>query len=135
MPIYLKQGATSQARNERDREVRDTVEKILADVSARGDAAVRELSVRFDGWDRESFRLTDAEIERCMHSLKPQDLDDIAFAQTQVRNFAEIQRASMQDVEVETLPGVVLGHKTHPGRTRRAATCRAANTRCWRRRT
>ncbi len=114
MPIYLKQGATSQARNERDREVRDTVEKILADVSARGDAAVRELSVRFDGWDRESFRLTDAEIERCMHSLKPQDLDDIAFAQTQVRGFAEIQRASMQDVEVETLPGVVLGHKHIP---------------------
>ena len=112
MPLYLKHGATSQTRSERDREVRDTVETILADVSARGDAAVRELSVRFDGWDRESFRLSDAEIERCMNSLRPQDLDDIAFAQAQVRNFAEIQRASMQDVEVETLPGVVLGH-TH----------------------
>ena len=103
-----------ETRTERDRQVRATVEKILADVEAGGDKAVRELSVRFDGWDRTDFRLTDAEVRRCMDSLTPQDLADIAFAQKQVRNFAEIQRSSMQDVEVETLPGVWLGHKHIP---------------------
>ena len=114
MPTYLKQSATMETRTERDRQVRATVEKILADVEAGGDKAVRELSVRFDGWDRTDFRLTDAEVRRCMDSLTPQDLADIAFAQKQVRNFAEIQRSSMQDVEVETLPGVWLGHKHIP---------------------
>ena len=111
MPIYLKQGATSHTHAERDRNIRDTVETILEDVSKRGDDAVRELSLRFDGWNPSSFRLSDQEIERCTASLSPQALEDIAFAQKQVRNFAQIQRASLQDVEVETLPGVVLGHK------------------------
>ena len=114
MPTYLKRGATTETRTERDRQVRETVEKILADVEAGGDQAVRELSTRFDGWDRTDFRLTDAEIERCVDSLTPQNLADIAFAQEQVRNFAEIQRSSMQDVEVETLPGVWLGHRHIP---------------------
>ena len=114
MATYLKQGATAEARTRQDNTIRETVETILADVSTRGDDAVRDLSVRFDGWDRATFRLSEAEIDKCMASLSSRDLADIAFAQTQVRNFAEIQRASMRDVEVETLPGVVLGHKHIP---------------------
>ncbi len=114
MAEYLKRGATVEARADRDRQVRDTVEAILTDIERRGDEAVRELSVRFDGWDRDSYRLTPAEIQGCMDRLSAQDLKDIEFAQTQVRNFARIQRDSMRDVEVETLPGVVLGHKHIP---------------------
>ena len=75
---------------------------------------MRELSARFDGWDRGDFRLTDAEIAECMTQLRPQDLDDIRFAQEQVRNFAQHQRDAISDVEVETLPGIVLGHKNIP---------------------
>ncbi|MFD1789629.1 histidinol dehydrogenase [Sphingomonas floccifaciens] len=111
---HLKRGLAQDARVEQNRTVRDTVEGILADIEACGDAAVRELSVKFDRWDRDSYRLTDAEIQGCIDQLNPQDLRDIEFAQTQVRNFAQIQRASMTDVEVETLPGVVLGHKNIP---------------------
>jgi sulfopropanediol 3-dehydrogenase len=114
MAIYLKRGATAEAKADRDRQVRDTVEGILADIEARGDAAVRDLSIKFDTWDRESYRLTPAEIQDCIDQLSGQDLKDIAFAQAQVRNFAQIQRDSMKDVEVETLPGVVLGHKNLP---------------------
>lgn len=114
MAEYLKRGATAEAKADSDRKVRDTVEGILADIAARGDAAVRELSVRFDAWDRDSYRLTADEIQGCIDQLTGQDLRDIEFAQTQVRNFAQIQRASMHDVEVETLPGVVLGHKHLP---------------------
>jgi len=94
--------------------VRDTVEEILSDIEARGDAAVRDLSIKFDNWERDSYRLTEAEIQACIDSLSAQDIKDIEFAQTQVRNFAQIQRDSMKDVEVETLPGVVLGHKNLP---------------------
>jgi sulfopropanediol 3-dehydrogenase len=112
MAEWLKRGATASARAEVDRKVRDTVEATLADIEARGDAAVRDLSIRFDGWDREDYRLSPAEIQACIDQLSAQDLKDIEFAQAQVRNFARIQRESMQDVEVETLPGVVLGH-TH----------------------
>jgi len=114
MAEWLKRGADAAAVAETDRKVRDTVEAILADISARGDAAVRELSVRFDGWDRQDYRLTAAEIDACMASLSPRDLDDIRFAQTQVRNFAQHQRAALRDVEVETLPGIVLGHRNIP---------------------
>jgi len=114
MALYLKRGATAEAKAATNRQVRDTVEGILADIEARGDAAVRELSIRFDKWDRDTYRLSDAEIQACIDTLSPQDLKDIAFAQTQVRNFAQIQRDSMKDVEVETLPGVVLGHKNLP---------------------
>jgi sulfopropanediol 3-dehydrogenase len=101
-------------RAEIKKSVSETVEGLLADIEARGDEAVRELSVKFDKWDRESYRLTPAEIQDCIDQLTGQDLKDIEFAQTQVRNFAQIQRASMQDVEVETLPGVILGHKNLP---------------------
>ena len=114
MAEWLKRGATAETRADKDRDVRSSVEAILADIEIRGDAAVRELSVRFDSWDRESYRLEPHEIQECIDQLTGQDLKDIEFAQTQVRNFAQIQRNSMVDVEVETLPGVVLGHKHLP---------------------
>ena len=114
MAEWLKRGATSEAKADTDRKVRDTVEGILADIQARGDDAVRELSIKFDGWDRDDYRLSGSEIQGCIDQLTGQDLKDIEFAQTQVRNFAQIQRNSMQDVEVETLPGVVLGHRHIP---------------------
>jgi len=114
MPYRLKQGRDAAAAAEDDARVRATVEGILADIAARGDAAVRDLSVKFDGWDRADFRLTDAEIAGCMSALSERELDDIRFAQTQVRRFAEAQRAALADIEVETLPGVVLGHKNIP---------------------
>jgi sulfopropanediol 3-dehydrogenase len=85
-----------------------------ADIKARGDAAVRELSIRFDKWDRQNFRLSEGEIQACLDQLTPRDLEDIRFAQTQVRNFAEHQKAALRDIEVETLPGVVLGHRNIP---------------------
>lgn len=114
MAEWLKRGATAEARADLDRKVRDTVEAILSDIEKRGDAAVRELSVRFDGWDRDDYRLSAREIQDCIDQLSGQDLKDIEFAQAQVRNFAQIQRDSMKDVEVETLPGVVLGHRHIP---------------------
>ncbi len=114
MARILKAGAATAERSNVDRQVRETVETILADVEARGDDAVRELSIRFDGWDRDSYRLTDSEIDQCISSLGEQDRKDIAFAQEQVRGFAEIQRRSMVDVEAETFPGVVLGHRHIP---------------------
>ena len=114
MATFLKRGRDAAARAEDQAKVRHTVEGILADIEARGDAAVRELSVKFDGWDRESYRLTDQEIESCLAQLRPRDIEDIRFAQTQVRNFAQHQKDSMRDIEVETLPGIVLGHKNIP---------------------
>ncbi len=114
MAEWLKRGAEADALAEADRTVRETVETILADIADRGDAAVRDLSVRFDKWDRDSYRLSEREIEDCLGQLTRQDLDDIRFAQAQVRNFAEHQRAALRDVEVETLPGVILGHKSIP---------------------
>ena len=114
MVQYLKRGAAAEIRAEADRKVRDIVEATLADIDARGDAGVRDLSIKFDGWDRESYALTPQEKQDCLDKLSGQDLKDIEFAQTQVRNFARIQRESMKDVEVETLPGVVLGHKNLP---------------------
>jgi len=113
MAVWLKRRGVSETAAQ-DRTVRDTVEAILNDVRARGDAAVRALSVKFDGWDRTDFRLTDAEIRQCLSDLSQRDLDDIRFAQQQVRNFAEHQRAALKDIEVETLPGVFLGHKNLP---------------------
>ncbi|WP_296181475.1 histidinol dehydrogenase [Pseudomonas sp. UBA1879] len=114
MAKWLKQGAEADVIKSAAREVRDTVENLLADIEARGDAAVRELAIRFDKMDREDYRLTDAEIQACLDQLSDRDLKDIEFAQTQVRNFAQHQRNSMVDVEVETLPGVILGHKHIP---------------------
>lgn len=114
MAKWLKKGAEAEVIKSADRQVRDTVEKILFDIEARGDAAVRELAIKFDKMDRDSYRLTADEIEACYSQLTKRDLDDITFAQTQVRNFAQHQRNSIQDLEVETLPGVILGHKNLP---------------------
>jgi sulfopropanediol 3-dehydrogenase len=114
MAVWLKKGAAVEVKAEADQKVRAIVESTLADIEARGDEAVRELSVKFDNWKRDDYRLTPSEIQACIDSLSAQDLKDIEFAQTQVRNFAKIQRESMQDVEVETLPGVILGHKNLP---------------------
>ncbi len=111
---WLKRGADQQTKQDADRKVREVVEQTLADIEARGDAAIRDLSVKFDQWDRDSYRLTQSEIDACVESLSPQDRHDIEFAQTQVRRFAQVQRDSLKDVEVETLPGVILGHKNLP---------------------
>ena len=114
MPTHLKRGRDAEDRSRDDQQVRGIVEGILSDIEARGDAAVREASARFDRWERTDFRLTDAEIRDCLGQLTTRNLDDIAFAQAQVRNFAERQRETIRDIEVETLPGVVLGHRNIP---------------------
>jgi sulfopropanediol 3-dehydrogenase len=114
MARWLKQSIATTEKDAAQATVRATVEALLADIAARGDAAVREMSVRFDKWDRADFRLTDAEIRACLAELPARALDDIRFAQEQVRNFAQHQRESMRDIEVETLPGVVLGHRNIP---------------------
>jgi len=110
----LKQGQSAAAHAEADAKVRDTVEGILKDIEVRGDAAVREYSRRFDDWDPADFSLSQADIEAAVKQLSPREIEDIRFAQAQVRHFAKIQRESMRDVEVQTLPGVVLGHKHIP---------------------
>ncbi len=111
---HLKTARTLAERADDDAKVRVAVEGILADISARGDAAVRDLSVKFDRYDPKAFRLSEQDIEAAMAAVSKRDLDDIRFAQTQVRNFAQHQRAALQDIEVETLPGVILGHKNIP---------------------
>ena len=111
---YLKSGKPATERADDDAKTRAAVEAILADIEARGDAAVRELSEKFDGYSPQSYCLSLAEIESLIAELSPRELADIKFAQEQVVKFAEAQRASMQDIEVETLPGVILGHKNIP---------------------
>jgi sulfopropanediol 3-dehydrogenase len=114
MARHLKRGIDAGAIRAADTRVRETVERIIADVEARRDTAVRELSQTYDNWSPENFRLSEAEIERAIGQVAGRDLDDIRFAQAQVRNFAEKQRATLQDLEVETLPGVILGHRHIP---------------------
>ena len=111
---HLKKAISAEARAQDDAKVRATVETILADIERRGDAAVRELSEKFDRYAPASFRLTEREIEASVSKVATRDLDDIRFAQTQVRSFAQAQKDSMRDIEVETLPGVVLGHRNIP---------------------
>ncbi len=114
MAEYLKTGKPADERAEDDAKVRGIVEGILADIETRGDAAVKDLSQKFDNYSPEKFLLTDSEIEAAMQQVSTREMNDIRFAQTQIRNFAEAQRASMTDVEVETMPGVILGHKNIP---------------------
>src|SRR5246127_1845961 len=114
MAEYLKRGLDASAIKAADAKVRETVETILTDVEERGDAAVRELSQKFDNWAPANFRLTEQEIERALGEVPKRDLDDIRFAQAQVRNFAQKQKDTLKDLEVETLPGVVLGHRHIP---------------------
>ena len=111
---YLKRSKEADVRASDDAKVRTTVEAIIKDIETRGDIAVREYSKQFDQWDPTDFRLSQAEIEAARKKLSPREIEDIAFAQKQIRNFAQIQRASMQEVEVETYPGVILGHKHIP---------------------
>ena len=111
---HLKSGQSAEAKAESSAQVRSTVEAILSDIAARGEAAVREYSEKFDKWSPPSFKLSEGEIAECVRALPSGVVDDIKFAQTQIRNFALTQRAALQDVEVQTLPGVVLGHKNIP---------------------
>jgi len=110
----LKPGATEAEKTEADRKVRQTVESILEDIGARGDAAVRDLSKKFDNWEPPAFRLRPDEIQSLMNSLPDQVITDIKFAQTQIRRFAQAQKDALKDIEVETLPGIHLGHKNIP---------------------
>ena len=114
MAVWLKKGISAEDDAADVAEIRSVVEDILADIEKSGDKAVRSLSKRFDKWNPKDFKLSKAEIEDCMKSLSKQVIDDIKFAQAQVRNFAQIQRDALRDVEVETMPGVVLGHKNIP---------------------
>ena len=111
---YLKRSKPEAERIEDDAKTRAVVENTLADIQARGDVAVRDLSEKFDNFSPPRFRLTDSEIEAAMNKVSARDMEDIKFAQDQIRRFAEAQRASMTDIEVETLPGVILGHKNIP---------------------
>lgn len=111
---YFKRSKSEAEIREDDAKTRATVEATLADIEKRGDAALRELSQKFDNYAPEKFRLTASEIEAAMNKVSTRDMEDIKFAQTQIRRFAQEQRASMTDVEVETLPGVILGHKNIP---------------------
>src|ERR1700742_3740385 len=104
MAKFLKRRMDAGAIEEADAKVRATVEGILSDIKARGDAAVRDLSEKFDKWSPQNFKLTPQEIERAISQVAKRDLDDIKFAQAQVRGFAQKQRDSMKDIEVETLP-------------------------------
>ena len=114
MPRWLKRGLDASAIKAVDAKVRETVEDILGQIEARGDAAVRDLSQKFDNWSPENFKLSPQDIERAISQVSKRDLEDIKFAQAQVRNFAQKQRDTMLDLEVETLPGVILGHKHIP---------------------
>ena len=114
MARYLKSGITKEEAAEAETQVRKTVESVLADIEQRGDDAVRDYSEKFDNWSPESFRLSRADIDACYDQVTAQNIEDIKFAQSQVRQFAEIQKSALQDVEKETFPGVVLGHKNIP---------------------
>src|SRR4051812_37075444 len=111
---HLKTGQSAAAKAESSQQVRKTVEEILVDIEANGEEALRRYSEKFDHWSPASFRLSDAEIKDCVRALPPGVVEDIEFAQTQIRNFALAQKAALREVEVETLPGVVLGHRNIP---------------------
>src|SRR3990170_8378221 len=114
MASFLKRRIAREVSDALDAKVRRTVEAILEDVGKRGDAAVRELSQKFDQWSPPSFRLSRAELDAIVAQVPPGTIADIEFAQAQIRNFAEHQRAALKDIEVETLPGVKLGHRNIP---------------------
>ncbi len=114
MATYLKRGKDSEQLQAEDGEIRGTVSRIIAEISAEGDAAVRRYSAQFDRWSPESFRLSEELIAEVVASVPPRTIGDIRFAQTQIRNFALKQRESIRDIEVETMPGVTLGHRNIP---------------------
>jgi len=114
MARYLKTGRLPEQATADAKKVSDIVTGIIEDIESRGETALREISEKFDKWNPPAFRLSEQEIEDCLSQLSRQTIDDIKFAQAQVRNFAQAQRSSIKDIEVETLPGVVLGHKNMP---------------------
>jgi sulfopropanediol 3-dehydrogenase len=114
MAHYLKRGKPQSERDQDDAKIRHIVENLLKEIESRGDEALRELSGRFDNWTPDSFLLSESDIERAISKVANRDIADIKFAQTQVRGFAEHQKAALKDLEVETLPGVILGHKNIP---------------------
>ena len=114
MITHLKHGKPAAERAEDYAKVRSIVETTLADIEARGDAAIRDLSAKFDNYAPRHFRLSESEVQAAMQKVSARDMDDIKFAQTQIRRFAEVQRASIGDIELETLPGVILGHRNIP---------------------
>jgi sulfopropanediol 3-dehydrogenase len=117
MSYYLKSSTTQPTGEADTKQVRRVVEEMIADISTRGDAALHDYSMKFDKWDPSHFRLTQQQIDACLAELTEQEIADIKFAQEQVRNFARHQLSSMRDIEVETLPGVILGHKNVPVET------------------
>lgn len=114
MATFLKTGKTEQELREAEEKVSETVRNVLKDVEENGDAALRRLSEKFDKWSPDSFRLSEAQIQEIMGTVPDQVIDDIKFAQQQIRYFAEQQKASIRDIEVETLPGIILGHRNIP---------------------
>ena len=114
MVRYLKEGRSQSEMRVADVKVREIVSGIIEDIEKNGDVAVRNYSEKFDKWSPASFRLTEEQIRKIMASVPAKVVDDIKFAQQQIRNFAQKQRASITDIEVETLPGVILGHKNIP---------------------
>ena len=114
MARWLKEGVSDAEKDTAEATVRQTVEGILDDIKSRGDAALREYSAKFDSWSPEKFRLSREDIDACYGQVTEQNITDIKFAQAQIRNFAEIQKAALRDVEEETFPGVTLGHKNIP---------------------
>ena len=114
MAIFLKTGSTDAEKAEENNSIKSAVEATLSKIEKHGDAAVIELSKQFDDWAPKTFRLSQKDIDACLKELTEENIKDIEFAQTQVRNFAEIQRTAITDIEVETLPGVILGHKNIP---------------------
>ncbi|HXY13386.1 MAG TPA: histidinol dehydrogenase [Terriglobales bacterium] len=114
MARHLKTGRTPEQTSADAKKVREIVTGILEDIEARGESALREISDKFDKWNPPAFRMSEQQIEACLSELSNQNIEDVKFAQEQVRNFARAQRAALKDIEIETLPGVVLGHKNIP---------------------
>lgn len=114
MATIIKPGKSAAEQHEADEKVSAVVSEVIKDIEANGDAAVRKYSEKFDSWSPESFRLSDEQIRTIIAAVPQQVIDDIAFAQQQIRFFAQKQRESIRDIEVETLPGVILGHKNIP---------------------
>lgn len=114
MATFLKQGKSISELQEADSKVKEIVSNVIKDIETNGDAAVRKYSEKFDSWSPQSFRLSDEQIQEIVNAVPPQVIEDIKFAQQQIRRFAEKQRDSIQDIEVETMPGVILGHKNIP---------------------
>jgi len=111
---YIKKGMAADESAANQAQTRQIVESILSDVETRGDEAVRELSSKFDKWSPESFRLSDNQIQEIISKIPKGTIDDIKCAQAQVRRFAQIQKSALRDIEIETIPGVILGHKNIP---------------------